>query len=191
MKPLSLVAIVLVSALPSAALAQSLADVARAEAARRRSITEPVKVYTNEDLKSDFTTPVPPPDASAAEPASEPPSNATASEAGAQPAAGADEKDKAPGPLDEAAWRTRITTARQELERLQMFAEALQSRINALTTDFVNRDDPAQRDLIAQDRQKALDELDRVTKEQAEQSKRIAAIEEEARKAGVPPAWLR
>ena len=36
----------------------------------------------------------------------------------------------------------------------------MQTRINALTTDFVNRDDPAQRAVIEHDRQKALAELD-------------------------------
>ena len=30
----------------------------------------------------------------------------------------------------------------EEVSRNETFAEALQSRINALSTDFVNRDDP-------------------------------------------------
>ena len=38
-----------------------------------------------------------------------------------------------------------MTAARAAQQRSQMFAAALQSQINALTTDFVNRDDPAQR----------------------------------------------
>ena len=61
-----------------------------------------------------------------------------------------------------------------------MFADSLQSRINALTTDFVNRDDPAQRAKIEADRKAALAELERVKKELDEQTKAIAAIEEEA-----------
>jgi len=72
-----------------------------------------------------------------------------------------------------------------------MFSEALQSRINALATDFVNRDDPVQRDQIAAERQKALAELDRVRREIEDQQKAIAAIQEEARKAGVPAGWVR
>jgi len=75
--------------------------------------------------------------------------------------------------------------------RHEMFAEALQSRINALTTDVVNRDDPYQRAKLADDRQKALAELQRVTGEIEQAKKDIADIEEEARKAGVPPGWLR
>ncbi len=72
-----------------------------------------------------------------------------------------------------------------------MLADALQSRLNALTTDIVNRDDPAQRAQLERERQRALLELDRTKIEIAEHVKAIAAIEEEARKAGVPPGWLR
>jgi uncharacterized protein (UPF0335 family) len=63
--------------------------------------------------------------------------------------------------------------------------------VNALTTDFVNRDDPAQRDQIAVERQKNLSELERVQKEIERLKKQVAEIEEEARRAGVPAGWLR
>src|SRR3546814_5685634 len=62
---------------------------------------------------------------------------------------------------DETWWRTRINQAREELRRNEVFAEALQTRINSLSADFVNRDDPAQRALVADDRNKALAELAR------------------------------
>jgi hypothetical protein len=55
----------------------------------------------------------------------------------------------------------------------------------------VNRDDPAQRAVIADNRQKSLAELDRVKSEIEKNKKAIADIEEEARRAGVPPGWLR
>jgi hypothetical protein len=84
-----------------------------------------------------------------------------------------------------------MSTARADLQRSEMFLEALQSRINALTTDFVNRDDPAQRAVIEQDRKKALTELERVRREIADRTKAIADLEEQARKAGVPAGWLR
>jgi hypothetical protein len=60
-----------------------------------------------------------------------------------------------------------------------------------LTTDFVNRDDPAQRAVVAADRQKALDDLNQVKKEIADDQKALADLQEEARRAGVPPGWLR
>ncbi|HXH05892.1 MAG TPA: hypothetical protein VNI83_04805, partial [Vicinamibacterales bacterium] len=101
----------------------------------------------------------------------------------------------APAPPDptktEQYWRERITAARAALERSELFLEALQSRVNALTTDFVNRDDPAQRAVIANDRQRALAEMERVRREIEKLKADIAAIQEEARKAGVPPGWLR
>ena len=75
--------------------------------------------------------------------------------------------------------------------RAESFAEALQSRINALSNDFVNRDDPAQRNVIAGDRQKALDELSRVQKEISEFTKSIDDLQTEARRAGVPAGWVR
>jgi hypothetical protein len=84
-----------------------------------------------------------------------------------------------------------MNAARTDLERTRMFAEALQTRINALTTDFVNRDDPAQRAVIEQERNKALAELARLQKDVEAKTKAIADIEDEARRAGVPPGWLR
>jgi hypothetical protein len=80
---------------------------------------------------------------------------------------------------------------REQLQRSKLFAEALQSRINALTTDFVNRDDPYQRAQIAQQRQEALAELDRVTRDIDNYSKAVDDLQEEARRAGVPPGWVR
>jgi hypothetical protein len=85
----------------------------------------------------------------------------------------------------------RMQAARDALQRSQAFAEALQSRINGLTTDFTSRDDPAQRAVVANDRQKALAELERVKNDIVQQTKAIADIQEEARRAGVPPGWLR
>ena len=58
-------------------------------------------------------------------------------------------------------------------------------------TDFVNRDDPAQRAVLASDRQKAIGELDRLKKQIEADKKAIADLEEEARRANVPPGWLR
>ena len=89
---------------------------------------------------------------------------------------------------DQAYWSGRMKARARRSNAPQMFADSLQSRINALTTDFVNRDDPAQRAKIETDRNTALAELERVKKEIDEQTKAIAAIEDEARRAGVPSA---
>jgi len=167
----------------TAASAQSLADVAKKEAERRKQVKGSSKVYTNADAKksgglttasTQMTTPAP-----------EPPS-ATETRGEAAPPSAVPEPKK-----DEAYWRQRVNDARERLRRQELFAESLQSRINALTTDFVNRDDPAQREIIAKQRRDALAELDRVNEEVADTRKAIADIQEEARRAGVPPGWLR
>jgi hypothetical protein len=57
--------------------------------------------------------------------------------------------------------------------------------------DFSARDDPAQRAQIGAARDKALAELDRLRIAIADGTKAIADLEEEARRANVPPGWLR
>jgi predicted lipid-binding transport protein (Tim44 family) len=179
---------------------QSLAEVARQEEERRKAIRTPGKVYTNESLRPEPPSSTPPPaqpsqPAQPAPPAS-PGASDTPAAAGAQPPQGQAQPAAGPSPAPappttEAEWRKRIAAAREALSRSQIFAEALQTRINALTTDFVNRDDPAQRALIEQDRLKALAELDRVKQEIQQHQKAIAGIQEDARRAGVPAGWVR
>jgi len=172
----------------SLASAQTLGDVAKREEARRKQVKAPGKVYTNEDLRGDAGTAAPAPASQATTP--------NAAQPGA-PAAGAAPKDsdKEPAADDpkktEAYWKDRVAKARADLDRAKTFADALQSRINALTTDFAARSDPAQRGQIGNDRQKALAELDRVKKEIEADTKAIADIQEEARKAGIPAGWVR
>jgi hypothetical protein len=169
-------AVALSLATPVVVLAQNppLAEVARKEQERRKATKDPKKVFTNKDLKSGPQAPPPSTEAPAAQ-------------------APAEEKPAAPKEpeKDEAWWRARITQVRDTLARDEVLVEALQSRVNALSTDFVNRDDPYQRARIGEDRQKAIGEMDRVRAEIQNLKKQIEDIEEEARKAGVPPGWLR
>lgn len=162
--------------------AQSLGELAKQEQARRKSIRQSGKVLTNDSIKSA-------PPAAGTPPA---PSAAPAAGAG-EPAPAASVKPATPSDpkAEEARWRKRMQDARDALQRSQMFADALQSQINGLTTDFTARDDPAQRAVVGDNRQKALAELDRVKNDIAQQTKAIAGIQEEARRAGVPPGWLR
>jgi len=160
--------------------AQSLAEVARKEAVRRESVKTPAKVVTNNDLRAVASaTPAVPPGA--------------ADDPGAQPpAAAAETLPEAPDPTKAPEyWRKRITDARQARDHNAFLLEAIQSRINALTADFSARDDPFQRAQIQTNRQNAIAELDRMTKVQVELERKISDIEEEARRANVPPGWLR
>ena len=168
--------------------AQNLADVARAEEARRKTVKGQVKVYTNETLRGadgGEAPPAPPPQA----PATAPATGSTAkpaAQAGAKPAAPAADTAK-----DEKVWRDRLAAARDALNRSQTFADALQTQINGLSTEFVNMSDPAQRSLIEQKRLAAIAEQDRVKADIAKQTKALADIEDEARRANVPAGWLR
>jgi hypothetical protein len=178
---------------PCPADAQSLADIAAREDARRKKIHKPSPVYTNKDVKPS-DRPAPSPGSAGAEtPAPAEGGDAPPASAGDDPPAegeppAGEEPDRE---QQEQQWRTRMTEARAALERNQMFAEALQSRVNALWADFTARDDPAQRSVVDAERKKALAQLDRVKAEIVTQTKAIADIEEEARRAGIPPGWLR
>ena len=73
----------------------------------------------------------------------------------------------------------------------RVMVTALESRVAALTTDVTNRDDPAQRAVLMNERVRVLAELDRMRDQVAADVTAIAAIEEDARKSGVPPGWIR
>jgi hypothetical protein len=173
-----------------AASGQTLGEVAKKEADRRKAQPQTGKVYTNKDLP-----------ASAQKPATANPSTETPAQTPTDPVAAATgqkaEDAKAPGDKpqgdqkDQAYWKNRMATAREELRRSEMFAEALQTRVNTLNKDFNSRDNPAQRSAIGADRTEALNELTRVKQDVERGKKQIADIEEEARKAGVPPGWVR
>lgn len=168
-----------------------LADVAKDEEARRKAVRKPAKVYTNTDLRPDQGRTVAPPPST--EPADASSSNATPGNATATAVTpGTPGNAQKPAVAqDQAYWSGRMKEARAQLERAQIFADSLQSRINALRTEYVNRDDPAQRSKIEADRNTALAELEKVKKELEAHTKAIKAIEDEARRAGVPAGWLR
>ena len=178
--------------------AQSLGDLAKKEQERRKTLPPAAKTYTNEDLKR--LRPMPggetSPKAGDAEKPGDPAKPADPAKPG-ESVKPTEVKSDAPvtvvmdGAKDEKYWRGRINAVREDIRRNEAFRDALQSRINALTADFAGRDDPMQRAKIGDDRQKALAELARVNEEIVNGTKAIADIEEEARRAGVPPGWLR
>jgi len=171
--------------------AQTLGDIARKEQERRKATPAAARTYTNEDLKKvvPFPGEAKPADPGAKiDPKTGKPAEPTTVEDPAKPGDGA----KTPEPAkDEKHWRGRITAVRDEIARNESFRDALQNQINSLSADFVGRDDPAQRAQIADNRQKKMAELGRVNSEIEKANKLIVEIEEEARRAGVPPGWLR
>jgi cell division septation protein DedD len=171
--------------------AHSLGELAKREAERKKSKPTATKTYTNGDLKSV----APPSGAATGDPLAK--DGKEAKEPDAKDAKDSKEPEKvdatkpAEPAKDEAYWRGRMAAAREDVRRNEAFKEAMQTRINALTADFTARDDPYQRAKIADDRQKALAELARLTEDIDKGNKLIVDIEEEARRAGVPPGWIR
>lgn len=160
----------------------SLGEASMREAVRRQRMQPSTHAMTNESLG-----PVPP---VLQAPPTEPPAVAEI----AVPVSGG---DVPPLPAikvevkDAAWWRARMTTAREAVARDRVFAAALDSRIAALTSDIAGRDDPEQRAQLMVARQQAVEELDRLRKQIDAGVLAIAAIEDEARRAGVPPGWIR
>ncbi len=189
---------VIVSAAPARVFAQqSLADIARQEEERRKTVRAPAKVYTNKDL-----SPVAGPPPGAPAPTDVKDSKGTDDSKDTKDSKGAkdgqdakdtkDAKDAGKKEVkDQVYWSGKLKALQQQLDRDSSFSIALQTRINSLLTDFVNRDDPVQKAAIERDRQKALAELAGLKKAIVDDQKAIADLQEEARRAGVPPGWLR
>ena len=81
--------------------------------------------------------------------------------------------------------------AKAAVEKDNLLIDALQSRINALQADVVNIDDPVQQGKARENLGKALGELDNMKKKRDADIKTIATIQDEARRANVPPGWIR
>jgi hypothetical protein len=163
----------------------SLGEAAEREAVRRRMMPKSVAVLTNLGLPREVPLIAAPPPG---DPAITPPPAATPPQAAAPPAEPA---KPAKDERDEKWWRARMAAARGAIERGQVMADALQSRINALQRDVVNMDDPAQQAKLRTDLGKALGELERTTKQIEADRKAVTDLQEEARRLNVPPGWLR
>jgi hypothetical protein len=185
-------------------LSAQLGNIAKKEAERRKTAPSG-KVYTNDNLPpAPEPSSAPATSSSGAAPAasSSPDTDKSATDKSTTDKSAADTTDKAAPSKqvsadpeerkkEEAAWRERIKNEREALDRAKSFADALQTKINSLNTDFVNRDDPVQRAAIAAERDKSLAEMGRLKKEIAEHTKKIATIQQDARRAGAPPGWVR
>lgn len=188
--------------------AQSLGDVAKKEGERRQTVQGKAKVYTNGDLKPVSDSAPDPTAAVAADGSSSGDKKPADAKADAKTDSKTDAKADAKGDgknadktaksgkvggddKDQEFWGGKMRALNEQLERDRLYAEAIQTRINSLTADFSAKDDPAQRALIADDREKAVSELSRLRKQIEEDKDAIGNLEEEARHAGVPPGWLR
>ena len=131
------------------------------------------KVYNNQDLKKAHASG---PVVSAPAPAETPASPAT-DEAAAQ----------------EREWRMRARKLRDALRTAEAKVAGGRVRLAALQDDLSpnNVMDPFRLQTLAAERAKARQEVEAAEKEAAEARKALEDLEDEARKKGVPPGWLR
>ena len=178
----------------------NLAEVAQREALRRSMTPKSAGAFSNENLKPDMfpvrlAEPVVAGTAEAGsigELAAATSAAATQNPQTAQAAPGGTQTVALKTPaMDEKMWRSRMAEARMTMERNQGLVEAMQSRVNSLQGDVVNRDDPAQQAALRQTLAKALGELERLKAQVVADQKAISDIQAEARKANVPPGWVR
>ena len=174
----------------------NLAEISQREALRRSLTPKSVASYSNDNMRPDLF-PVRVTEAAAAATsevavtsgaASTTSTTSTPTTAAAAPMSEATMQTVA---LDEKAWRGRMTQAKATLDRDSGLVEAMQSRINSLQNDVVNRDDPAQQGAMRQTLAKALGELERLKAQVVADQKAIADIQAEARRLNVPPGWVR
>ena len=164
----------------------SLGEASLKESIRRQATPKASASLTNLGREQE-----PPPAAAVSGiPANEPPAAAAGAPAGAEAQAKAGDQAKDPA-KDEQWWRARMNNAKAAIERDNLLIDALQSRINALQADVVNIDDPVQQGKARQNLGKALGELDAMKEKRNADTKAIAAIQDEARRASVPPGWIR
>jgi hypothetical protein len=164
--------------------AQGLGEMARKAEESRKAAKKGAKVYTNADAGNVQAATITSPTASQGGAATTPASGEGA-KSGEQPAA-----DARTGQKDQAYWADRMKGLQAQLERDTQFAAAIQTRVNILSADLVNNDQ-GQRPAIEADRSRAVAELARLQKTIDDDKKAIADLEDEARRAGVPPGWLR
>ena len=181
----------LLSLAPCAAQAQSLVETARQERTRRLRIAPEnrARVYANDDLRDSGGLTI-----GAAPQATVPQPDAGSGRAGhgigegGEDAGAEADAGEVPGESD---WRARMRNVREARERAALMASALQNRADGLCAQFTAVDDPARRRVVERQRTEALAELDRSQMEAAHLDRQIRDIQEEARRAGVPPGWLR
>lgn len=92
---------------------------------------------------------------------------------------------------DEASWRAKALAAREAVAKDRALLDAVVSRLNTLDRDIAARDDPAQRAKLVSERRQAIAERDKLTGKLAAGEQALNGLLEDARKAGVPPGWLR
>jgi hypothetical protein len=204
-----------VLAVTVAASAQTLADMAKKETDRRKTVKHPAKVYTNDDVAN--VKPILPMmendgsgthavQASASASANGSGSNnqkgdvpgpdggraATAAEKAAVDGKAGAAGTVTPGVKagDEGQWRQRMQAARDTVSRTQLQLESMRARAAELTAVAATASED-QRANYQRLQQEALQEYDRLRADLQRNQKALTDLQAEAARNNVPPGWLR
>lgn len=192
--PQVLIVVAVGVALAGTAAGQSLADAAKkAREQSEKSSEQPSKVYTEKDLKDvswQIVTPVDT-DATIETPADvqAPP----ASEAGSILTANGNVENSPVTPTvrDEQYWKTRMRAAVAALDDARTKRIATAAQVAELQIRLDHAPTRGAAIIIEDNLLEARRELTRIEAEQVNALRAISDLEEEARRAGVPPGWLR
>jgi hypothetical protein len=147
----------------SAAEAQSLADVARQEAERRKAAEKARKTYTNDDLKGG--RPLTTMGAAAKPPQEE-----------GQDKAAKGEQGPGKGPTDESVAK-RVAELKEELSQLQRDKAQTQQRVDEINSKVLETTDQASLEQLVRERDATIEQYRRLEVDIAAQGKLIAGVE--------------
>lgn len=196
MKRLSIVVIGLLCACGAgvrAAGAQSLAEVAKQEKEKQKDTkSKPAKTFTNADLEKVTGGKVSSVSTGAETPAI-PAAGEAASAASGEKAEGAaaGEGEKKEEEKGEEYWKSRASDARLKQKRSKERLDLLLLKQATLNNRFYNLADPAQRDLAQAELQQIASDIEEAKQEAIGAAQALVDLEDEARKAGALPGWLR
>jgi len=88
-------------------------------------------------------------------------------------------------------WRKTMSEARAAVTGAQRQRDALQSEMNRRQADFSAMDDPAARDLVNERIQELFTLLDEADQAIADAEQALSDLEDDARRSGALPGWLR
>jgi hypothetical protein len=180
---------VLWGAMLAPASGQSLGEVARKEAARREKIKSSGKVLTNADLPASAvlqpSTPEAAPDTAEGSAVTTPSSQT----GGEKPADASNGTTTAAPKDDEEGWRQRAATVNKAVSETRAQVRQLQALSDRLALEMqVSNAAIAAR--ATSERQDVRSQLAAAETRESEAAATRVAFEQEARRAGVPPAWI-
>jgi chromosome segregation ATPase len=171
--------------------AQSLGEVAKREEEKKKKSGKPpatAKVYTDEDLKKARK--------SGTSAVNFLPENENTSSSSSSSSSGADQERSGGdegGGGGEKYWRNIAKQRREAVQEAEQEVKTLESRIAALRNDMspTNVQDPTRLQTQGRDLQKAQEDLEAARHELEQARQSLANLEDEARRAGAMPGWVR